>query len=113
MVHYLRTLDGTTIVDIEATAHDINCVVPIEAFSNLLLSKFTNGFCNEVGGAATVATQEKTVQDVREFISDFDEIQEVRGTYFETQHGFGTPDELAEHHLKILAEKWQLYYVTD
>ena len=94
MTHYLR--DGeVTLVDIDATADDLHCVVIIDAYSHFMMS----------WGSASRQQQ---------VIADFYAISEIRGLYFESEIQSGiTPDELAKRELTRLAKEYFLQYVTD
>jgi len=94
MTHYLRD-DGKTLVDIEATKNDIQCVVNIAAYSRFMMSWGSESRRQQV-------------------IEEFDLINEIRGLYFESEIDTGiTPDELAARELKRLAKEFFLGYVTD
>jgi hypothetical protein len=92
MTHFLRNKHNETIVDIEATKDDIHCVVDLMTYTY------------------HIPTIGKTKR--HEFIQDMSAMQEIRGLYFETQHGL-TPDKLAIMKCKEMAKKWQLGYVVD
>jgi hypothetical protein len=91
MTHYLR--NGTeTIVDLETTKDDLHCVIDVRGFSNLLLSS----------------------DKQQELIDDFNDLQEIRGTWFERiVRDDTTPRIFATKILKELGKKWGLYYVED
>ena len=94
MTHYLRDFSSNTIVDVEATKDDINCVVVIRAYSEMLLS---------------LPEHER-----ESFILDMNTIQEIRATYWEGINPRNTdPDKFAAENLKEMAQKWGLFYVTD
>ena len=92
MTHFLRNNRNHTIVDIEASENDIQSVVIIDHYSLFLLA----------------------LDDERrdEFMADMGRMQEIRGEFFETNHGM-TPDEMARSLCKEMTEKWELYYTTD
>lgn len=91
MVHFLRDHKNNTIVDCDASADDIGCLVDIQHYSIFLLHNLTR---------------------TREIVADFAAIQEIRGEFFESGWK-GTPDELAEVRVRVLADKYGLVYVTD
>lgn len=92
MTHYLRR-NGNTIVDVEATPDDISSVVCIVEYSCLLLGSPDDR--------------------QKEIINDFDNLQELRGEYWETPNQQETPDELAERRLREIGVKYDLTYITD
>jgi len=91
MTHYLR-LNGQTLVDIETTKDDIQCVIDIGNYSRYLLSN--------VGNSETI-------------VRDFDAIQEIRGAYFEQPHSHAAPSDFAKNYCKDFASKYGFSYVTD
>lgn len=91
MTHFLRR-NGNTIVDVEATADDLHCVVCIDEYSALLL--------DEVGRQ-------------QEVIADFQELQELRGEWFELINCKESSSKFAERRLRSIARKYDLQYVVD
>jgi hypothetical protein len=77
---------------LETTKDDLHCVIDVRGFSNLLLSS----------------------DKQQELIDDFDELQEIRGSWFErVVRDDLTPRTFATKILKEVAKKWDLYYVED
>lgn len=93
MVHYLRN-NNKTLVDIDSTKDDFSCTVLIKEYSEYLLS----------------LDKEK----MSDFIKDMDNVQEMRGFYFEFNQDEEIPiDVFIKSNLKELSEKWNLKYITD
>jgi len=91
MTHYLRRF-GKTIVEVEATADDIRCVVVIDIYSEFLMDFMSR--------RAAV-------------IKDFHDLQEMRGEWHEDPKQEETPDEFVERKLRAVAGRFAVQYVTD
>jgi len=103
MTHYLRTRDGTTLVEVETSGEDLSVVVCIGSYSQTLLERLDDPNFN-----------------IEEFIEDFSELQELRGEWFERQEppwvgvrSPSTPNDLVKERLGALATKYGFSYVTD
>ncbi len=98
MTHHLRMMvngQNTTIVDCEETKDDVHVVVCIKGYSNLLLS---------------VARYHQL-----EVIDKFDQLQELRGEWFEKVGYFKeeTLPDFVKRRFKEVADRFNLYYSTD
>jgi len=97
MTHFLRNKENETIVDAEVVEDDLHVIVVIGTYSKFLL--------------------EETDPHARgEIIGDFDNLQELRGEYFEFEVLKKTPmtsDELVEKRMCEIAKKYDLAYVVD
>lgn len=110
MTHYLRNNDNDTVVDIETTKDDLDCVVSIKYFAKLLDqfdmrdNKFNNAMSDFIGRGLK-----------EQVVDDFSQIQEIRSWYFESVEPTGTPDEFVGKILKYYAKKYEdkLFYLTD
>tara|TARA_Y100000310_G_scaffold332064_2_gene406896 strand:- start:457 stop:762 length:306 start_codon:yes stop_codon:yes gene_type:complete len=101
MIHFIRDKDNNTIVDCEAMKDDMSCQVNIYNFYLFLMDYSTNHY------------PVWPIDRLDEAARDFDNVQEIRGLYWERNELNETPDEMAARVLKELAEKYDLYYVTD
>ena len=79
-------------MDVEQLADDLSCVVPIKAFAFKLLDLEDD--------------------DRIDFSRDMDEIQEIRGMWFENQPPVPMREFIAAR-LKEVALRWNLCYITD
>ncbi len=90
MTHYLRTVSGATVADGESSAEDLHVVVPIAAFSELLLARHGDTL-----------------------VADFDGLQELRGEWFEATPSHETPGDLMGRRFQEVARRHGLAYITD
>jgi len=94
MVHYVKTMQGDTLVAAYGAEFDLNVLITLASFSKLLF------------------TIPKTRRD--EFIEDFEQVQDMRNEWFEDPlFQESAADIFLETRLKAIAEKWNLYYQTD
>lgn len=94
VTYYLRTRKNETLADLEVEEDDLSCVVPLIAYSRYLLR----------------LPPEKQMS----FIVDFENIQELRGAYFETSaHKLQSPRAFVKQELEFAAKKWDLTVVED
>lgn len=93
MIHFIRTKNNNTIIDVESTKDDLQVVICIKEYSKYLLS----------------LPSDKQAS----FISHVDSISEMRGTYFESNINNYSSSKMAEIILKEFAKQWGLYYVED
>lgn len=91
--HFLRNSGGETIVDIEAMEDDIRCSIDIGQYTIFLLNLHPLSY--------------------NEWTTDISALQEIRGYYHENNEENFTSSELAESACKLLADKWNLYYIVD
>ncbi len=96
MTHYLRCENNETLVDCDAGKDDLHCSVIIGVYSHFLLDH---------------------LDKKDEVIYDFSLIQELRGIWFEhynmrKQYDFNI-DKFIAAEFKLIAKKYDLYYVTD
>jgi len=94
MIHTLRTSINNTIVDACGTEFDINVTVSLAEFAKLYLI---------------------TPKSIRqELIEDFEELQDLRGEWFEDPDlAEEPPDRFLERRLQEIGEKWDLHYGND
>ena len=94
MVHFLREWNNRTLIECETYEKDLSASVYLENYSLHLTSK--------IGPL-----------DQKEFITDFEQLNEIRGAWWEGEHEGQTIKEfVAEIFIKI-AKKWNLNYVSD
>ncbi len=92
MTHFLRRKDEKTVVDVEATKTDLQCLVDVEGYSYVFM-------------------EESSRQT--EVMIDFHDLQEMRGEWHEDVEQVESPDEFTERKLRTVGEKYGLAYVTD
>jgi len=94
MIHYLKAMHGDTLVAAYGAEFDLNILITLSAFSKLLF------------------TIPKSRRD--EFIEDFEQVQDMRNEWFEApEFQEANADTFLETRLRVIAEKWNLYYQTD
>jgi len=101
MIHFIRDKESDTIVDCSATEDDIHCSVNIYNFWH---------FMEEYRERPTPAWPLDYLDIAAR---DFDAVQEIRGLYWERNVDKETPDAMAARVLKEIAERYDLFYVTD
>jgi len=98
MIHFVRTKNNDTIADIEVVKHtnDLHSAIDILAYTEVLLD----------------IDQSK----VGQFSTDFQNLSEIKGEWFETNHGHTSMDEFVRDKCQEIVNRWSdlgLVYVTD
>ena len=94
MTHYARTPDNRSLIDIESSQIDLECVVDIMVYTNILLSM--------------------PMESQLKFMEDVYHISEIRGFYFEHPCNKNkTATQVAKEELKKFCSRWQFSYVED
>jgi len=95
MIHYLRAQNGKNLVDCQVTKDDIRVVVDIRVFADTLLEL------------------PRSLQE--EFIKNVQEIDELRGTWWESVDRLTyKPDPFVASRFQPFVQDWPIFtYVTD
>lgn len=94
MVHFLREWNNRTLIECEVYAKDLSAAVYLENYSLHLTSK--------IGPL-----------DRLEFISDFESLNEIRGSFWENELEDQDINKFVAEKFEKAAKKWGLTYVTD
>jgi hypothetical protein len=96
MIHFLRNLQNDTIIECSVYSNDLRSSVDIETYSYHLLKQ--------------------TELQKRQFIEDINNLSQLRGAWwerYEDSNQYKSIDAFVKEQYKIVADRWDLLYITD